>query len=213
MRSWFRRHVRRNKFGRNDQENTTKWADSEAAVAENVLSSAAPLTLSEITLKPEREPSASTKLPVLSRIQSEPTRDDEPRKSFWRNACQMLQDDENNRKLLELYQKVLREESGMTPPQHGEEAPVHLSKIINNNLKLINEQHWTIRVGNITVELKTVLNNVAKAVQYAQSFIGTIVSGEPHTAMAWAGVSLFLPVGLFVFPNNSGSQSIMDYSF
>ncbi|ESZ97345.1 ankyrin repeat-containing protein [Sclerotinia borealis F-4128] len=59
--------------------------------------------------------------------------------------------------------------------------------------------HWKVRVGNTTVEVKTALNNIVKAAQYAQSFIGTVVSGEPHAALAWAGVSLFLPVGLSLF--------------
>ncbi|CAD6447592.1 af4c6f4e-cc03-4bff-90aa-851a24369c01 [Sclerotinia trifoliorum] len=105
----------------------------------------------------------------------------------------MLQEDESDRKLLSAYKDLLRQEGGIGY-LGGNDALDYLSNIIIDNLKLIDENHWKVQMGNTSVEVKTVLNKVAKAAQYAQSFVGSMMSGEPHAAMAWAGVSLFLPL-------------------
>lgn len=39
-----------------------------------------------------------------------------------------------------------------------------------------------------------VLEKTIKIVGLAKDFVGSIVSVEPHAAVAWAGVCLFLPV-------------------
>ncbi|KAB8304456.1 hypothetical protein EYC80_003850 [Monilinia laxa] len=174
MRSWVRKHVRRYKFGRSEQKDQLKWAGGEAGVTGDSVPSIPGSISPDIDPEPGREILAwsSTILPALSNI---------------------LLRDEDNRKILDIYQKILREESGISQSSN-EEAPHYLLRIIDRNLKLIDEQDWKARLGNASVELRKVFNSIAKAAQYAQSFVGTVVSGEPHAALAWAGVSLLLPL-------------------
>ncbi|KAF7902693.1 hypothetical protein EAF00_002596 [Botryotinia globosa] len=89
----------------------------------------------------------------------------------------MLQEDPSHRELLDTYQKILQAESGATPPSDSA-APDYLLKTIYRSLKLLDEKRSKIRVGSATVE----------------SFVGSLVSGEAHAAIAWAGLSLFLPL-------------------
>lgn len=198
MRSWARKITHRDRTGRNGPVVQSRWTDSEARVTD-VLSSNAPSGLTTIESESTDDfPSklSSNELPILSRIGSASTPNVESRKCFWRDAFQILQNDENNQRLLGIYQKALLDDPATAQPNY-EKAPDHLSRLIDHNLKLIDGQHWKVRVGDLTVEVRTALNNVARAAQYAQSFVSTVASGEPYAAMAWAGVSLFLPVSSY----------------
>lgn len=144
--------------------------------------------------------SSSSALPVPIQIDAERVQKNESPKRFWHDAVQMLQEDPRHRELLDTYQKILQAESGATPPSDSA-APDYLLKTIDRSLKLLDEKRSKIRVGSATVEVRDALNKVAKAAQYAQSFVGSLVSGEPHAAMAWAGLSLFLPVGHYIYLN------------
>ncbi|TGO60280.1 hypothetical protein BOTNAR_0148g00180 [Botryotinia narcissicola] len=137
--------------------------------------------------------SSSTALPVPLQIDAECVQKDGSPKRFWHDAVQMLQEDPSHRELLDTYQKILQAESGATPSSDSA-APDYLLKTIDRSLKLLDEKRSKIRVGSATVEVRDALNKVAKAAQYAQSFVGSLVSGEPHAAMTWAGLSLFLPL-------------------
>jgi hypothetical protein len=43
----------------------------------------------------------------------------------------------------------------------------------------------------------TLVNKTVNAIIRAGAFIGSAVSAEPHAALAWAGVSVLLPVSLY----------------
>ncbi|TEY67249.1 hypothetical protein BOTCAL_0128g00090 [Botryotinia calthae] len=165
MRSWLRRHVHRNKSSREDVGDTLSSATSVQSFTKDES-----LRNSSIT-------SSSSALPVPLQIEAEHVQKDGSPKHFWHNAFQMLQEDRNHRELLDTYQKTLQAESGATSPS-ASAAPDYLLKIIDHSLKLVDEKRSKIRVGSATVE----------------SFVGSLVSGEPHAAMAWAGLSLFLPL-------------------
>ncbi|KAF7938823.1 uncharacterized protein EAE98_001161 [Botrytis deweyae] len=137
--------------------------------------------------------SSSTALPVTLQIEAERVQKDGSPRRFWHDAVQMLQENPSHRELLDTYQKILQAESEATPSS-ASAAPDYLLKTIDRSLKLLDEKRSKIRVGSATVEVRGALNKVAKAAQYAQSFVGSLVSGEPHAAMAWAGLSLFLPL-------------------
>ncbi|CCD53689.1 hypothetical protein BofuT4_P137340.1 [Botrytis cinerea T4] len=187
MRSWLQRHLHRNKSSREDVGDTLS-----SATLSLTESSVQSFTKDESLRNPSIT-SSSTALPVPLQIEAERVQKDGSPKHFWHDAFQMLQEDRNHRELLEIYQKTLQAESGATSPS-ASAAPDYLLKIIDHSLKLVDEKRSKIRVGSATVEVRDALNKVAKAAQYAQSFVGSLVSGEPHAAMAWAGLSLFLPL-------------------
>ncbi|KAF7953585.1 uncharacterized protein EAE97_000984 [Botrytis byssoidea] len=187
MRSLLKKHLHRNKSSRGDSGDTLSSATSSLTKL-SVQSS----TKNENSRKSSIT-SSSTALPVPLQIDAECVQKDGSPKHFWHDAVQMLQEDPSHRELLDTYQKILQAESGATLPSDSA-APDYLLKTIDRSLKLLDEKRSKIRMGSATVEVRDALNKVAKAAQYAQSFVGSLVSGEPHAAMAWAGLSLFLPL-------------------
>ncbi|TGO39883.1 hypothetical protein BHYA_0046g00370 [Botrytis hyacinthi] len=187
MRSFFKKFKHGNKSSRGDSGDTLSSAASSLTKL-SVQSS----TKNENSRKSSIT-SSSTALPVPLHIDAERVQKDGSPKCFWHDAVQMLQEDPSHRELLDTYQKILQAESGASPPS-ASAAPDYLLKTIDRSLKLLDENRSKIRVGSATMEVRDALNKVAKAAQYAQSFVGSLVSGEPHAAMAWAGLSLFLPL-------------------
>ena len=47
------------------------------------------------------------------------------------------------------------------------------------------------------VAVRDCFDNIVKKIIVAEGFIGQAVSGEPHAALAWAGVSMLLPVSFY----------------
>ncbi|KAF7888284.1 uncharacterized protein EAF02_002825 [Botrytis sinoallii] len=187
MRSWIRRHVHGNKSSRGDSGGTLSSATS------SLTKSSVQSSTGDENSRNSSITSSSTALPVPLHIEAARVQKDGSPKRFWHDAVQMLQADPSHRELLDTYQKILQAESGATPSS-ASATPDYLLKTIDRSLKLLDENRSKIRVGSATVEVRDALNKVAKAAQYAQSFVGSLVSGEPHAAMAWAGLSLFLPL-------------------
>ena len=61
------------------------------------------------------------------------------------------------------------------------------------------------------MELKAQVNKVVKTVIWAQGFVSSAVSADPHTALAWAGVSLLLPLLLNPTSQNKALVDGLDY--
>jgi hypothetical protein len=68
----------------------------------------------------------------------------------------------------------------------SEQREQYLASQIDENLKTIQEQEWST-AGDV-------YRKIVEAVLFAKDFVGQAVSLEPHAALAWAGVSMLLPV-------------------
>lgn len=44
------------------------------------------------------------------------------------------------------------------------------------------------------MKLKKILEQTVKAIVFAKDFVSSAASSEPHAALAWAGVSMLLPL-------------------
>ena len=62
----------------------------------------------------------------------------------------------------------------------------YLANQIEKRLHTIQKQEWST-AGDI-------YKKIVKTVLFAKDFVGQAVSNEPHAALAWAGVSMLLPV-------------------
>lgn len=62
----------------------------------------------------------------------------------------------------------------------------HLANQIEKRLNTIQEQEWST-AGDV-------YKKIVRTVLFAKDFMGQAVSNEPHAALAWAGVSMLLPV-------------------
>jgi hypothetical protein len=62
----------------------------------------------------------------------------------------------------------------------------YLANQIEKRLQTIQKQEWSA-AGDI-------YKKIVKTLLFAKDFVGQAVSNEPHAALAWAGVSMLLPV-------------------
>ena len=120
---------------------------------------------------------------------------------LWSQAYEALESREKD--LLLRYEKALAEEirgtscaaikkptiefSGTTSLQtSGSQAATNeeVIDLIKDNLEKAKQQSKTMEV----------IDNAAKVISFGQAFVTSALSSEPHAALAWAGVSIFLPV-------------------
>jgi hypothetical protein len=68
----------------------------------------------------------------------------------------------------------------------SEQREQYLANQIEKRLQTIQEQEWST-AGDV-------YKKIVQMVLFAKDFVGQAVSNEPHAALAWAGVSMLLPV-------------------
>ena len=141
---------------------------------------------------------------------------DQP-KDLWDRAHKFLRDDKSNSQLLLTYEKILASElnidaSPVASADWGSrERSTQVSDLIAKKLKVIEDTRWRLQLGEETVELRAQVNKVVKTVIWAQGFVSSAVSADPHSALAWAGVSLLLPLLLNPTSQNKALVDGLDY--
>ncbi|KAA8565832.1 hypothetical protein EYC84_009652 [Monilinia fructicola] len=109
--------------------------------------------------------------------------------NFWFQASERLKSDDPV--LYQQYSRIIQQEGGKSDENSIEEISISLAKtatlleVCENSLKAMNSPSG---------RADKVLEKTIKIVGLAKDFVGSIVSVEPHAAVAWAGVCLFLPV-------------------
>lgn len=125
--------------------------------------------------------------------------DDQP-KDLWDRAHRLLREDKSNRQLLLAYERIVLSElndvaSPVTSVDWGSrDRRVQVSSLITKKLKVIEDTRWRLQLGKETVEVKAQVDKVVKTVMWAQGFVSSAITADPHAALAWAGVSLLLPL-------------------
>ncbi|KAL9076312.1 MAG: hypothetical protein Q9161_001028 [Pseudevernia consocians] len=127
-------------------------------------------------------------------------RDTHPPRDLWDRAYDLLMENEDGRKLMGSYEKVLLPEvlDKDVPVQAsnslaGFDKEKRMSELIIKKLDIVEKARWTFNVGDKTVEVKAQVDRIVKAVLYAKDFVSSAVGSEPHAALAWAGVCVLLP--------------------
>ena len=80
-----------------------------------------------------------------------------------------------------------------------------MSALVEEKVKAMDDARWKFQLGERTVEMKTQVDRIVKAVLFAKDFVSSAVSAEPHAALAWAGVCMLLPLSLK--PSNTEQSS------
>ena len=70
-----------------------------------------------------------------------------------------------------------------------------LLNIVSKTVQRV-EEGGEFRVAGRKVSIRKATDPILKFVMFAKDFITSAVSAEPHAALAWAGICVFLPVGL-----------------
>ena len=141
---------------------------------------------------------------------------DQPR-DLWDRAHKFLREDKSNSQLLLAYERILASELNSdaslvaSVDWASRERSTQVSDLIAKKLKVIEDTRWRLQLGRETVELKAQVNKVVKTVIWAQGFVSSAVSADPHSALAWAGVSLLLPLLLNPASQNKALVDGLDY--
>ncbi len=144
------------------------------------------------------------------------TGSDQP-KDLWDRSHRLLREDKSNRQLLVAYERILVSElnQGTLPVTSvdwgSRDQRKQVSNLIARKLKLIEESRWRLQLGKKTVEFKAQVDKVVKTVIWAQGFVSSAVSADPHSALAWAGVSLLLPLLLNPASQDKALVDGLDY--
>lgn len=141
---------------------------------------------------------------------------DQPQ-DLWDRAHKLLREDESKKQLLVAYEKILLSELDndvlpITSVDWGSrDRTRQVSRLIEEKLKALKESSWRLQLGKQTVEVKSQIGKIVKTVLWAQSFVSSAISADPHAALAWAGVSLLLPLLLSPTSQNNALVDGMAY--
>jgi hypothetical protein len=69
-----------------------------------------------------------------------------------------------------------------------------LRQIAKKKVEEINLKQWRVQIGSSSVGVGEKFDNAVRIVIAIKDFVSSAVSSEPHAALAWAGVCVFLPV-------------------
>ena len=120
---------------------------------------------------------------------------------LWDRAYESLREGKDSRKLMDAYEKILlsdfkddhsfpavAEGTGTSKRQRA------MSALVERKVKAVEDARWKFQLGERTVEMKTQVDRIVKAILFAKDFVSSAVSAEPHAALAWAGVCMLLPL-------------------
>jgi ankyrin repeat domain-containing protein 50 len=144
-------------------------------------------------------------MPSLPKNESSPVSDGSAlqssviKENLWDLAYELLKNDKEKRQLIETYEKILSEESKGSPLVAYDVASTRdreqqMSRIVQEKFQAVQDARWKFEVFSKEIEVRKQFDRAVGAVIWAKDLITPAVSSEPHTALAWAGVCLILPV-------------------
>ena len=120
---------------------------------------------------------------------------------LWDRAYESLMEDKVSRKLMDAYEKILlselKDDPSVPAAADGKEISTrgrNMLALVRKKVKAVDDARWKFQLGERSVELKTQVDRIVKAILFAKDFISPAVSAEPHAALAWAGVCMLLPL-------------------
>lgn len=120
---------------------------------------------------------------------------------LWDRAYESLREEKESRKIIDAYEKILLSElkddhsfpvvtEGTGLSKRGRD----MSALVQKKVKAMEDARWKFQLGDLTVEMKTQVDRIVKAILFAKDLVSPAVSAEPHAALAWAGVCMLLPL-------------------
>ena len=106
-------------------------------------------------------------------------------------------------KLIQIYRRILSSNSGLsttpsTLSSHAQDQ-ISLEKSLHAHIEDAKQTRLAVKFRGREFGMRETVDKILKATIFGQSLISQAVSGEPHAALAWAGVSLLLTVSTFSF--------------
>jgi hypothetical protein len=113
---------------------------------------------------------------------------------LWRRAYKALCEDDGKRKLMRTYENAMLSKFNDGKPLSDDNREAHMLDLIKKEFDSTDKTQWMFQDGGGKGSVRRQIGNIVKVVLFATDFINTAASMDPHTALAWAGVSVFLPV-------------------
>ncbi|KAJ5985268.1 hypothetical protein N7522_012464 [Penicillium canescens] len=128
------------------------------------------------------------------------TQDDNISRNLWDEAYLILSKEDP--RLFQRYEEIIATEGdgngdlgqknlAATGSYHREEQ---LRQIAKNKIEEINLAQWKVDIGSHSIDVSGQFDNAVKIMIAIKDFVSSAVSSEPHAALAWAGVCIFLPL-------------------
>ncbi|GKZ59388.1 hypothetical protein AnigIFM49718_005264 [Aspergillus niger] len=123
-------------------------------------------------------------------------------KGLWWEAYEQLIRDPNNAKLVKAYKSTLLQEhrEGRGTEEDDQAVLSRLHSIIRQRFKDIQESQTRFQLGGKEIVVRDQVRRVVNSFVSVKSIVTTIVSSEPHAALAWAGALVLLvgPITRFI---------------
>lgn len=124
-----------------------------------------------------------------------------PLRDLWDEAYEALRG--THSKLVEQYEEsVMRinQDNTHLAPNGSLARQEQLSAFITKRLDSIEKDQTGFTMAGRKVVLHERFDKFIRIVMFAKDFVSSAVNGEPHAALAWAGVCVLLPVSIEKFP-------------
>lgn len=118
---------------------------------------------------------------------------------LWSEAYERIKADPDHTELLvrfEGYIATAQDDSSQHDIGHAE-SPMQLAQIqerAKKSLEKLSNARVSFSIAGRTIVVREVVRKVIKAVTTFKDVISAAISGEPHAALAWAGVMVIIPV-------------------
>jgi hypothetical protein len=123
-----------------------------------------------------------TSTPALKEASSSTTDPD-----LWRRAYKVLQERESQ--LVESYERLIC-------PDGGEfDTEERMKQAIQTKLERRESRHFIFKLADKSIKVREWGDSIAKLMIWSEGIVSTAISAQPYAALAWTGVSIFLPVG------------------
>lgn len=118
------------------------------------------------------------------------------RETLWSRAYSILQ--ERDAELIKQYGKLLQANTGNIADVNADSSlladPTAIKQTISDLVTLRENKQWKVTLGGQTIKAKDTVEKLAKLLVWSDKVIKDALSAQPYAALAWAGVSVFLPL-------------------
>ncbi|KAE8454432.1 hypothetical protein EG329_000054 [Mollisiaceae sp. DMI_Dod_QoI] len=138
-----------------------------------------------------------------------------PIQELWNQAFDELKEQEEN--LVEEYEKCLRGDLatmvGLTVSMPGSkvERQEQMAVLLGRKIKQTKDDTWKLKFYGKDIPVKDLAQPVVGIIQWADDYISNALSANPYASIAWAGVSLLLPLALNPSKQAASFTKDLDY--
>lgn len=117
-----------------------------------------------------------------------------PSEKLWQSAWQLLE--ENNADFVKKYRSFVDSVANDSVKEGRDQwSPKYQEEVLQKLREKREEGKWRIPLGSKDfLEVKDLSERIIRSIQGADRLITSAVSPQPYAALAWAGISILLPV-------------------